>query len=188
MKSAVLTAEKRLLRAQKSKVQMRKKINNDKEKVSARAKALDLLLYKTRTEKELYDKLTEREYTPEEAAEALEYVRSYGYVNDEDYAVRYVMSNGGKKGKAAVRRELREKGVEDEFIENALEDMPDEKEAVMELLSKKAGAPHRLDEKEYRRLFSFFARRGFAAGAVTAVLKDYQNEAVEDEGNDQFRC
>ena len=158
---------------------MRKKYNNDTEKVSARAKALDLLLYKTRTEKELYDKLTEREYSPEEAADALDYVRSYGYVNDEDYAVRYVMTNGGKKGKAAVRRELREKGVDDEYIENALEDMPDEKEAVMELLIKKAGEPHRLDEKEYRRYFGYFARRGFAAGAVASVLKAYQSEAED---------
>ena len=156
---------------------MPKKYNNDTEKVSARAKALDLLLYKTRTEKELYDKLTEREYSPEEAADALDYVRSYGYVNDEDYARRYVMTNGGKKGKAAVRRELREKGVDEEYIENALEEMPDEREVLMELLVKKAGDPHRMDEKEYRRCFGFFVRRGFSQGAVVSVLKTYQSEA-----------
>ena len=160
---------------------MRKKYNKDKEQVSARAKALDLLLYKTRTEKELYDKLTEREYSPDEAADALDYVRSYGYVNDEDYALRYVMTNGGKKGKAAVRRELREKGVDEEFIENALENMPDERETVMELLIKKAGTPHKLDDKEYRRYFSFLARRGFPQGAIAAMLKAYQNEAADEE-------
>ena len=146
------------------------------EKCSAKQKAMDLLLYRTRTEKELYDKLIERGYSEEDSAEAIAYVKSFGYLNDENYAEYYVSSRGTQKGRSAIKRELRDKGVDDELIENALEELPDETDTIRELLIKKAGAPHELDEKEFRRLYGFFLRRGFSGGAIMKTLKDYQRQ------------
>ncbi len=154
---------------------MYKRKNAIKPQTNVKQKALDLLLYKTRTEKELYEKLIEKGYEPEEAAEALEYVKHYDYVNDAQYAVRYVASHGKEKGAAAIQRELREKGVPEEFIEEALLEMPDEEEVLWNLLIKKAGDPHSLDEKEFRRLYGFFVRRGFSQPTIYHVLKEFQN-------------
>ena len=143
---------------------------------SAKKKAMDLLLYKNRTEKELYDKLTERGFNDDEAKEAIEYVKSFGYLNDENYAEYYVSSRGSKKGRASIKRELRDKGVDEELIESALEGLPCEDETILELLKKKAGAPHKLDEKEFRRLYGFFLRSGFSTGAIIKTLNNYQRQ------------
>ncbi len=159
---------------------MKNKHSGRTEEVSARQKALDLLLYRTRTEKELYTKLEERGYSPEECEDALAYVRHYGYVNDREYALRYVSSRGSQKGRAAIRSELRAKGVPDEDLEYALETLPEEDHSLPELIRKKAGIPHRLDEKEYRRLYGFLARRGFSASGISRALKNYQADEEAD--------
>lgn len=153
-----------------------KNANGDKPKenqTSAKQKALDILLYRTRTKKELYDKLLEKGYSEEESLDALSYVESFGYVNDEEYAIRYVMSNGHTKGRSAIIRELKAKGVNDDYIENALYDLPDDYDVIRDLLIKKAGEPHELEEKEFRRLYGFFLRRGFNQGSIMRVLKEY---------------
>lgn len=156
---------------------MRKRIPAEKPDVSAKQKALDLLLYRTRTEKELFGKLTERGYSEEEAAEALAYVKSYGYVDDEEYAKRYAQSHASSEGKHAIRRKLREKGVDDEWIEAALSELPDnEEEIITEQIIRKYGEPHRLEEKEFRRIYGYLVRHGFGGGAIMSALKNYQNE------------
>lgn len=76
---------------------------------SATEKAMELLLFKARTEYELRSKLQEREYSDEEIDEAIEYVSSFGYLNDETYAEQYVMSNTSQKSISAMRRELKKR-------------------------------------------------------------------------------
>ena len=153
---------------------MRYKRQTEKPDVNVKQKALDLLLYRTRTEKELKDKLLERGYSDEECEEALDYVRHYGYVDDDDYARRYISAHGREKGAAAIRRELREKGIQEDTLEEVLYDLPDEEEVLEEMLIKKAGEPHSLDEKEFRRLYGFFMRKGFTSGKIIQALKEFQ--------------
>lgn len=150
---------------------------NGKQK-SATVKAMELLLYKTRSERELRDRLAEKEYPEEEIEEAIRYVKSYGYLNDETYAAQYVALRSSAKGKSAMRMELRKKGIAEELVENALSDIEEEEEEVIySLLLKKAGEPHETDEKEYRRLFGFCARRGFSPGKIHKALKIYRGKA-----------
>ena len=144
--------------------------------VSAREKALDILLYRMRSEKELYDKLIEKGYPEEECADALEYVKHFGYVNDAEYARQYVYSRCGTRGRLLLKKELRDKGIDDELIEAALEELPESHEVLLSLLEKKYGEPHELDEKEFRRAYSFLLRKGFNTSAVIAALKEYRLE------------
>ncbi len=148
---------------------------------SASVKAMELLLYKPRTEKELRDRLAEKAYPEEEIEEALRYVKSYGYLNDEAYAEQYVSIHSAAKGKNALRMELRKKGIDAEQIEAAVSGIEEEEEEVIyRLLLKKAGDPHETDEKEYRRLFGFCARRGFSAGKIHKALRSYNCNTERD--------
>ncbi|MBR3396771.1 MAG: regulatory protein RecX [Lachnospiraceae bacterium] len=142
--------------------------------VSAREKALDILLYRMRSEKELYDKLIEKGYPEEECADAVEYAKHFGYVNDAEYARQYVYSRGISKGRLLLKKELREKGIGDELIEAALEELPESHEVLLSLLEKKYGEPHELDEKEFRRAYSFLLRKGFNNSSVITALKEYR--------------
>lgn len=146
---------------------------------SAREKAMDILLYRMRSEKELYQKLLEKGFPEEECADALAYVKSYGYVNDAEYARQYVSSRSMNKGRNVLRRELREKGIADEFIEEALEELPESDEVIMRLLIKKCGEPHKLEEKEYRRVYAFLMRRGFSTSAVISTMNEYRRQGEE---------
>ena len=107
--------------------------------------------------------------------QAIEYVKSYGYVNDRRYAENYVMSAGSRKSRAALRSFLQDKGIAGEEIENALEELPgDETELIGQLLVKKAGQPHKMEEKELRRALGCLARKGFSSGDIWKVIREYQ--------------
>ena len=148
---------------------------------NATVKAMELLLYRPRSEKELRDKLAERAFDEEEIDTAIAYVSRYGYLNDEAYTEQYVATRSAGKGKMALRMELKKKGIAQETIEEALSGMEEtEEETIYQLLLRKAGEPHFLEEKEYRRLFGFFARRGFSAGNIHKALRRYR-EASEEE-------
>ena len=138
---------------------------------------MELLLYRSRTESELRKKLLEREYSEEETEDAIEYVRSFGYLNDSAYAEQYVISRGSTKGRAALKRELRSKGVSEETIEEALTELPeDDTETILALIEKRAGPPHVMDEREYRRVFGYLARRGFSGSGIHRALKAYAED------------
>ena len=147
---------------------------NEEAKRSA-SKAMQLLLYRQRTEKELRKKLKEKEFSETAVEAAIVYVASYGYLDDRKYAEVYLHSMQGKKSRSMIRRELREKGVTEEYIEEAFEAAPDdEEETVWALLCKKAGEPHRLDEKELRRTAAYLGRKGFSSAVIWKQIRRYQ--------------
>lgn len=140
------------------------------------------LLARDRSEWEL-GKLLERDgFDPEEREAALSYVKSFGYVNDRRYAENYVMSAGSRKSRAALRSFLQEKGVSREDAEAALRELPeDEGPLIRELLEKKAGAPHAMDDRERRCVFAYLGRRGFGAADIRREMKRYEREAPEGD-------
>ena len=151
---------------------------SESEKKAAR-KALDFLLVRMRTEKELMKRLADVGFSQQDIEYALEYVKSFGYINDRAYAEQYISSRSAQKGRALLKMELREKGVSDEIIGDALELIPeDNSEVLHSLIIKKAGEPHKLDEKENRRLFAFLSRRGFSASDIIRALRSYESGSL----------
>ena len=91
----------------------------DEESEKATKKAMALLLHKDRTAWELKDRLY-RAGVPETASEfAFAYVSKYGYINDLRYATGYIDYHKTTKSKNEIRRKLKEKGIQDEVIEEA---------------------------------------------------------------------
>lgn len=144
----------------------------------AREKAMNLLLYRPRSEYELRTRLTDAGYSPDETEDALDYVKGYGYVNDRRFAENYARSRQDSVSRRVIGMELREKGVDSSLISDALEelDIPEE-EVLGRLLLKKAGQPHQMEEKELRRLYGFLTRKGFSGGAIRRAVCCYEEEA-----------
>ena len=86
--------------------------NGKEEAKRAASKAMQLLLNRQRTEKELRRMLLDKQFSPEAADAAIVYVSSFGYLNDRHYAEVYLHSMSGKKSRSMIRRELLEKGVQ----------------------------------------------------------------------------
>ena len=146
-----------------------------KEIQRAIAKAMQLLLYRQRTEKELREKLREKEFSSDAEEAAVGYVSSFGYLDDRRYAEVYLHSQKGKKSRAMIRRELKGKGVSAEWIDLAFEEDPeDEGDMIYALLCRRSGAPHKMDEKELRRNTQYLARKGFSAADIVRQIRRFQ--------------
>ncbi|MDO4622465.1 MAG: regulatory protein RecX [Eubacteriales bacterium] len=153
-----------------------RKIEGEAKKAAARA--MKLLLFKPRTTRELEDRLREEEFDEDDIAAAVAYCRSFGYVNDARYAENYVVSMKERKSHAMIRRELEGKGLDSSLIEAAFDEVPfEESDLAYDLVRKKCGSPHHMEEKELRRTFNFLARKGISSGTIWGAIRRYQNEA-----------
>lgn len=153
--------------------------------LKARKKAMRLLEHMNRTEKGLYEKLRES-FSPEEVQDAVEYVKSFGYINDLRYAQTYISGRIQKKSRQKIFQELFQKGIDRETAEQAWASetefgLPDEKELIRQEIEKKYEAGALLQEKELRRLIGYFARRGFKNGDVFRVLEELHITCAQDE-------
>ena len=138
-------------------------------------KAMNLLLYRSRSERELRDRLLQAEFSEEATETAIAYVKSFGYVNDARFAEQYCISESGRKSRACLRMELQKKGIADDLISCALDALEtDESELVAALLEKRYGQPHRMDEAEQRKAYGYLGRRGFSASVIRTALRTYQ--------------
>lgn len=142
----------------------------------AKLRAMHLLEHMDRTEKQLWDKL--RQSYPEDiAAEAMEYVKSFGYIDDSRYARNYISSRLHTKSRQVIMQELGQKGVDREKAQDAWEEVSeteeaDEKEILRKLALKKYAPGSRLDEGEMRRLQGFLGRKGFSWEDIRSVLAE----------------
>ena len=146
----------------------------------AKLRALHLLSDMDRTENALREKLR-LGLSPQEIMDAaVEYVRSFGYLNDARYAENFVRSRQGIKSRREIRAQLLQKGVPSELIEDAFEACGEEggeADAIRRLLEKKRFDPVCADEREIQRLYGYLARKGFSYETVRQVIQNYAVDA-----------
>ena len=73
-----------------------------------------------KTEKDIRAYLRKKGYLEDISDYVVEKMRSYGYLDDAAYARAYIEHAGKRKGSRLIAMELRQKGVSDEAIEEAL--------------------------------------------------------------------
>ena len=112
---------------------------------------------------------------PEEVAEAaLCYVKSFGYVNDLEYARSFILGRKSRKSAKEMQAALREKGVSWEIIEEAMEECCDgdaAQEAIRELLRKRRYDPDTASPEETRKTLAYLMRKGFRYDDVRQVIQ-----------------
>jgi regulatory protein len=145
----------------------------------ARALCLRLLTARARTRAELAAQLTKRGYPDDVSARVLDRLTDVGLVDDGDFAEQWVRSrrvNAGK-GRRALASELRTKGIDDEVIAAALEDIDSDAERsraehlVADKLRRERLTDDTDDVKVARRLVGMLARRGYGQSMAFDVVK-----------------
>ena len=91
----------------------------EQQQKEVRKKALKLLGHMDRTEKGLYDRLLRAGFSEALAADAVAYVKDYGYVNDARYATNYIMYRIHDKSRQKIFQELQQKGIDRQTIQSA---------------------------------------------------------------------
>ena len=140
----------------------------------AKLRAMHLLERLDRTEQQLRSKLIAAEYPPDLIDEAIDYVRSYHYLDDARYADCYVRVHGTTKSQGMLRMELQRKGVASDTIDRTLaaqEDERDESAMIRELMQKRHFDPQNADAAERRRMYAYLQRRGFRGSDICREMQ-----------------
>lgn len=151
------------------------------------ATALRLLTGRDRSEAELSEKLRQFGFSAAEISATLEKCRSYNYLNDQRYALeraRTLIRTGRGVGRK-VLLELRRRGIDEATACQALEEADNEfdtEQLLHEQLQRRFPQfdYQSADERQRRRVISFFQRRGFALGEIFAIIKTSENDGQAD--------
>lgn len=151
----------------------------------ARKILLDALTGQARSRKELADKLAKKDVPVDLATRLLDRFTEVGLIDDAAFARQWVESRQRSRGLAprALSQELRRKGVDDETVKEALEqiDAESQEEAARALVRKKLRSMRGLDQQTAtRRLAGMLARKGYSAGLAFAVVRDELDQPAED--------
>ena len=139
----------------------------------AYSQALRFLTLRAHSEKELFLKLTKK-HSPESSQYAIEKCRELGFVDDEDFAMRYAQELSEKKnyGAARIKTELYAKGIDREIAENAVSHLDfDISQAIINIIEKKYSSCLD-DEKGRRRMVAGLMRYGYSYSDIRNALKD----------------
>lgn len=139
----------------------------------AKLRAMHLLESGDRTEKEMREKL--RNDYPQAAIDAaVEYVKSYRYINDSEYARRYVEANKGKKSARMLSMQLEQKGIEREVIEELMSQTEDmEEEQIRKYVGQKFTHGESLDPAKKQKAIAALMRKGYAYEKIRKVFADF---------------
>lgn len=138
----------------------------------ARERCLYLLDDMSRTEYQLRSRLKDGFY-PEEAVEnAISYCKEKHYIDDRDYAERYVSIKSDTLSVCMIKRKLLEKGISREIISEVLEDSDiTEADTVRRLIQRKYGDISGYDDEQKQKLIRRLLSRGFGYDSIKKAVE-----------------
>ena len=139
----------------------------------AKKRAMHLLEQMDRTEQQLRQKLMASEYPQECIEEAIAYVKSFHYLDDERYAQVYVRYRQEKMSRGKLRQKLLAKGVAGNIIDRVLEEEyeGDELCQIRSILQKKKFYDTERSDREFQRVYQYLMRRGFCSSDILRCMK-----------------
>ncbi len=137
-------------------------------------RALHLLNQMDRTEEQLRTKLKQGLYTDDMIDRAIAYVKSFGYIEDNGYAKRFILSRQDSKSRKEIYAKLCQKGIAKEIIERAMEECYEEDEeltAIRKLVEKKRFDARNATDSERQKMYGYLARKGFSYDSIRQVIQ-----------------
>ena len=148
-------------------------------KVNARRafnKASDLLALRDHSEKELLQKLRQKGFA-DGAEEAMEKLKSYGYLDDSRFALRFAQELQRVKhyGKKRIEQELYRKGVSRDVVSDTLAQLSFDEDALPALIERRY--LRQLDtEKGVQKTVAALQRMGYSFGEIRDALQKVQED------------
>ena len=153
---------------------------------SAYADALRLLARRELTEKQLRDRLLDRDHPRDEIDRVIAHLVESRTLDDDRVARAYARTASGVKGRGRLRvmRELTEMGVARNTATEAVAEVfadVDERALIAKALQKKMrGRPRIADPAEHARLYQYLMRQGFTPAAIVAALRKAGGRSDQD--------
>lgn len=153
-----------------------KGVQIEKMKKNARSKALSILERKDQTEYQMTKALADAGYSEEDIADTVEWLKELGYINDLDYARRYLEVLIAKgRGRIRIKQEMHKRGLSGEDVMNIIDDglSPEaERENALKIAVKLIDSlPDDIErQKLMRKLSSKLATQGYNYDVVNSVI------------------
>lgn len=141
----------------------------------AKLRAMNLLKSRAYTTKQLTDKLKTGGYPEEIISEAINYVTSYGYLNDLQYAKDFIEYNKEAKTKTKIINTLLQKGITKSVVQEAWEAVGEvdntlEYQQILDWMRRKNFDNSTASFEERQKFCAFLYRKGFQIDTIRCAL------------------
>jgi len=141
------------------------------DKISLTGRALKYLGQREHSRLELERKLAPHVQDGEDLGAVLDALEAKGFINPERVAQSVLYRRSGKLGNARVLHELRSKGLDDDTVRAAAEQLKDTEHArAWAVWQRKFGTPASTPQERMKQM-RFLASRGFGGDVVNKVLR-----------------
>lgn len=155
------------------------RIMNETVYLRAKKRGMNLLKSMDRTEADVRRKLSEGGYPADAIDVAIEYLKSYHYIDDSRYASEYIRFKSSSMSRKQIIAKLTEKGVSQSVVSEAFcryeEENGDsgdnnERELIRKLIIKRfpTGVSN-IDYNSRQRLFAYLYGKGFSVSLIEEV-------------------
>jgi regulatory protein len=165
-------------------------LSPEKQESRARNVLLHQLARSAKSTSQLRKILEQREIDSEIAEKVIERFTEVGLIDDAAYAETIVNSRRNYKGlaKSAIKRELNEKGVSQELVEEAISGITaeDDFESAKQLASRRYRQMAHLErDVRTRRLAGYLQRKGYGSNSVFAAIKFAEDAYLQEAAGNQ---
>ena len=141
----------------------------------AKLRSMNLLKSREYTEHQIREKLRQGFYPEPVIDEALEYIKSFHYIDDRRYAKDYIVYHSESRSRGRIEQDLYKKGIDRDLIravyeEDLEEELPDETALMEKLLRKKNYDRDNADYQERQKMGAFLYRKGFSLDKIEKIL------------------
>lgn len=156
-----------------------KKITKEEWSLSnCKERALYIISNYSKTEKQLRDKLKQsKKYTDEVIDDTIKFLKKHNFINDSDFAKRFVELHGNQYSEKILKQKLYQKGIDKKTIDKVFEENEinlDSISLIRKLLLKKCPDYYenkdKMDLKERQKIFAYLFRKGFNYDDIESVM------------------
>ncbi len=151
---------------------MRKYKKKEMDFPRTKEKALRLLEFRNHSAGELRKKLKIAGALDEDIERVIDFLEEYNLINDEEYAKRLALDlkNLKKFGERRIRSELLSRGINSEFVEEAISELPEfEEDQLLKLVEKRLKGD--FEKKSKERVMRYFVGRGYSFDEIKKAIE-----------------
>jgi len=145
---------------------------------------LNLLAKKDHSQSEILNKIEKYEFNQIEIDEALKYLKSKNFLNDEKYAYNIINFYYSQKGKNWIKSKIKSKGISENDFELAWQKYKESEEDLdlefehlrLKIMTKyQIESFHNIDPNILNKIFNFLVYRGFNPMELIQKWKELEN-------------
>lgn len=152
-----------------------KEILTDAENSEATEKALSYISKTVKTKRQVKEYLLKKGYSESACYHAIDKLKEYGYIDDCEYARRYIDGTGKTQGKRLLAYKLMAKGVKKEDIEAAYETAGKNSAENAAALAAKKMKNKDVTKENVLKTYRYLISRGFSYEEAERAVEPFKN-------------